>query len=204
MQLAAWAPGPIPAQVQDHGPLPETLEAVPAEHRLPDGAETAATPLALPHAPLVTSWAEHTAVEPPLVPAQFHVQGPLPETLEAVPAEHKLLVGVEVRSAPLALPQAPFTAAVLTGAEHCALLPPLEPLQLQDQGPVPETLDAVPAEHKLVVGFRSPRRSSALPQAPFTGLRCASAVALPPPSRPRPVGEYAGNIPTTTTSIART
>ncbi len=33
-----------------------------------------------------------------------------------------------------------------SAAEHCAVLPPFLPAQLQVQGPVPETLDAVPEE----------------------------------------------------------
>ncbi|MGC2526050.1 MAG: hypothetical protein WA417_25915 [Stellaceae bacterium] len=262
-QLAAWAPDPIPAQVQDQGPLPDTLEAVPAEHRLLDGAETTPTALALPHEPLATSWAEHSAVAPPLAPVQSQDQGPLPETPEAVPAEHRLLDGVEATSAPLALPQEPLTAvlwswaehravtpplapahsqdqgplpetpealpaehrlldgaeatsvplalpqepltaALLTGAEHCAVVPRLEPVQSQVHGPVPEILDAVPAEHKLLVGFDVTATSSALPQAPFTGRRCASAIVLPPISTPKPVGEYAGSIATATKSTAKT
>jgi hypothetical protein len=202
-QLAVCAPGPLPVQLHDHGPLPDTLEAVPDEHRLPEGAEVTARPLALPHEPLLTSWAEHSAVEPPLAPAQFHDHGPLPETLEALPAEHRLLEGAEVTSVPLALPQAPLTAALLTGAEHCAVVPRLVPAQLQDHGPAPETLDAVPAEHKFLVGFEVTATSSALPQLPLTDLRCAAAGVLPA-SMPKSVGEYAGNVATVTKSTAKT
>ncbi|MFZ3235700.1 MAG: hypothetical protein WA184_10055, partial [Stellaceae bacterium] len=135
---------------------------------------------------------------------QSQDQGPLPETPEAVPAEHRLLDGAEATSVPLALPQEPLTAALLTGAEHCAVVPRLEPVQSQVHGPVPEILDAVPAEHKLLVGFDVTATSSALPQAPFTGRRCASAIVLPPISTPKPVGEYAGSIATATKSTAKT
>jgi len=55
-------------------------------------------------------------VLPPLLPAQDHVQGPVPETDDAVPALHRPDVGALTRSAPFEEPQAPLTPA-LPGAE---------------------------------------------------------------------------------------
>jgi len=52
------------------------------------------------------------AFVPPPEPLQFHVQGPVPETDDAVPEEHRLAVGADVKLCPLADPHAPFTTAV--------------------------------------------------------------------------------------------
>jgi hypothetical protein len=52
--------------------------------------------------------AEQFAFTPPLLPLHVHVRGPLPLTEEAVPAEHKLLVGAEILLLPFALPHDPF------------------------------------------------------------------------------------------------
>ena len=51
------------------------------------------------------------AVVPPLAPVQDQVYGPEPETELAVPAEQRLVVGVEVAEEPAAEPQAPLTSA---------------------------------------------------------------------------------------------
>jgi hypothetical protein len=136
---------------------------VPAEHKWPEGAEVTGTPEALPQEPLINSCAEHCAAAPPLEPVQSQDQGPLPDTAEAVPAEHKLLEGAEVNARPSALPHVPSDTSC---AEHCAVAPPLEPAQSQDQGPVPDTLEAVPAEHKSVEGAEVTSVPLALPQAP--------------------------------------
>jgi hypothetical protein len=50
------------------------------------------------------------AVLPPLVPAHVRVHGSFPLTDDAVPAEHKLLVGLDVVVV-AALPHFPLTAA---------------------------------------------------------------------------------------------
>jgi hypothetical protein len=50
-QLAV-VPPLLPAQLQLHGPLPLTTEAIPVEHKPLAGALLAATPLAEPQAPL--------------------------------------------------------------------------------------------------------------------------------------------------------
>jgi hypothetical protein len=44
----------LPAQDQDHGPVPVTVEAVPDVQRLVVGAIETATPLAEPQAPFTT------------------------------------------------------------------------------------------------------------------------------------------------------
>src|SRR6185369_10418192 len=51
VQLAV-VPPPLPAQVQLQGPLPLTVEVVPALHRLAAGADKIVVPLEVPHAPL--------------------------------------------------------------------------------------------------------------------------------------------------------
>jgi hypothetical protein len=68
------------------------------------------------------------AVVPPPDPAQVHDQGPAPETAEAVPAEHRLVVGATDTVVPLALPQVPLTggggAALTVTVAFWAALPP--------------------------------------------------------------------------------
>jgi hypothetical protein len=41
-------------------------------------------------------------------------------------------------------------------------------MQRQDHGPLPETREAVPAEHRLLFGFAVATAPSALPQMPST------------------------------------
>jgi len=86
-----------------------TDEAAPALQRLALGALLTATPFAEPQLPLVSSWAEHLAVEPPETPLQVHDHGPAPDTDEDVPALHKPVVGLLVRSAPFEAPHWPLT-----------------------------------------------------------------------------------------------
>lgn len=105
-----------PAQDQSHGPPPVTAEAVPASHSPVVGMLLTATPLALPHAPLISRFAEHDAVVPAFEPAQVQPHGPLPATAEAVPALHRLVIGALVRSAPFEAPHTPFTAVTPDGA----------------------------------------------------------------------------------------
>jgi len=59
--------------------------------------------------------------------------------------------------------------SVCRGAEHCAVLPPLLPAQLHDQGPEPPTADAVPALQRPVVGAALTAMPLAEPHVPFTG-----------------------------------
>jgi hypothetical protein len=105
------APPLLPEQLQDHGPLPLTADAVPALQRLALGAVLTATPFALPHLPTISSRAEQLAVVPPPEPAHVQFHGPEPLTLEAVPALQRLVVGALVRSALFEGPHAPLTTA---------------------------------------------------------------------------------------------
>lgn len=50
-------------------------------------------------------------VEPPSDPVQDHVQGPVPETAEAVPEVQRFAEGAEFTVVPLAEPQRPSTLA---------------------------------------------------------------------------------------------
>src|SRR5262245_39006960 len=107
LQLASGPP-PMPAQVQVHGPAPDTAEAVPLVQSSLDGASETSTPLAGPHTP---AWAEMGAVQvaslPPLAPRQFQLQGPEPEIAEASPALQRFDAGALGSAVPCAAPQAP-------------------------------------------------------------------------------------------------
>jgi len=91
-------------------------------------------------------------VLPPLLPAQLQLHGPLPLTVDAAPALQRLAVGAVLTDAPFALPHAPFTGCGGSSAEQLAVVPPLLPAQLHDHGPLPLTVDAVPALQRLAVG----------------------------------------------------
>ena len=102
-----------PAQLQLQGPLPPTAEADPVVQSPLVGAVLTATPFAGPHTPF-TGWeatfvAEQVAVVPPLLPAQFQLQGPPPVTVDAVPALQRLAVGALDRLDPFEAPHAPLT-----------------------------------------------------------------------------------------------
>jgi hypothetical protein len=113
-----------------------------------------------PHWPLIVGWvllAEQETVAPPFFPEQFQYQGPLPETEVSVPEEHRLYAGADENVPPLDEPHWPLTGvqqhrAELTDvfwAEQEAVVPPSIPRQVQVQGPLPETEDAIPAEQRL-------------------------------------------------------
>ena len=57
-------------------------------------------------------------------------------------------------------------------------MPPFNPAQLQAQGPVPVTVEALPAEQRLVVGAVGTVVPFADPQAPFTGVGSVVVIAL--------------------------
>src|SRR5208283_3952920 len=82
-----------PAQLQLHGPLPETEEAVPALQRFELGALKKPCPFDEPHAPLTSRLAPQFALEPPLDPPQVQLHGPDPVTVEAVPALQRFELG---------------------------------------------------------------------------------------------------------------
>jgi hypothetical protein len=168
----------LPAQVQLQGPLPLTVDDAPAVQRLAVGALVRVAPFEEPHAPFTggadaTIVAEQIATVPPLLPAQVQLQGPLPLTADAVPALHRFAVGAVLTVPLFALPQAPF---VSSKAEHLAVVPPLLPTQVQLQGPLPLTADAVPALQRLADGAVTATPAAA-PHNPFTrwegGFFCA-------------------------------
>ena len=55
--------------------------------------------------------AEQLAVVPPLEPPQLHVHGPEPATDDAVPAEQRLVEGLDDAVMPFADPHTPLTGA---------------------------------------------------------------------------------------------
>ncbi len=152
-----------------------TLEAVPAEQRLVVGAAEADAPLAEPQVPVtavgavLVKEAEQEAVDPrsPEGGAQVQVQGPEPETEEAVPVVQRVAVGAAVRDAPFDDPQTPLTVCSIE-ALQLAVAPPLDPTQVQFQGPEPETEEAVPVVQRLDEGLVAKVPVLAEPQAPLT------------------------------------
>jgi hypothetical protein len=167
----------LPVQDQFHGPLPVTVEAVPALHRFVAGALLAALPLAVPHEPFAAATeAEQLAVVPPLLPAQDQFHGPLPVTAEAVPIVQSPVLGAVLTALPLAVPHEPFTAA--TEAEQLAVVPPLLPVQDQFHGPLPVTPEAVPTLQSPVVGALLTAVPLALPHEPFTADEATGAEHL--------------------------
>ena len=125
----------------------------------------------LPVEPVDASLSVHDAVLPPLLPAQLHAHGPLPLTVEAVPAVQRLAVGLALTVVPFALPHAPLTGVAASLSEHDAVLPPLLPAQLHAHGPLPLTVDAVPAVQRLAVGLALAVAPFEEPHAPLTWNR---------------------------------
>ena len=74
----------------------------------------------------VASCAEQSALVPPLLPLQLHVQGPLPLTALGAPTAQRLAAGALVNRAPDEEPQAPFigTVALSVVTENGATKPP--------------------------------------------------------------------------------
>ena len=115
---------------------------MPVLQRLDVGAAPTVVLFALPHWPFtavaVARGAVHCAVVPPPAPAQLQVNGPLPVTSDASPVVQRLPVGMLVTLVPLAEPQAPLIATIMT--------PELDPLLdvLPDELPVTPPLDELP------------------------------------------------------------
>ncbi len=63
-------------------------------------------------------------------------------------------------------------------AEQLAVVPPLDPVQLHVQGPVPLTAVAVPALQRLVVGAVVKVPPLDEPHTPFTGVNVKEADML--------------------------
>jgi hypothetical protein len=171
-QLAV--PPPLePWQDHVHGPLPVNAETPPVAQRLVLGADDTATPFALPQLPATSNGAKHDAVWPPLLPAQDHFQGPLPETDVADPEAHNSVAGTDVAPTPLAPPHAPATS---NGAEHEAVWPSPVPVQDHVHGPLPETDVAEPPAQR-------PRVGAAVAPAPSAAPHWPSSPADPDPPR---------------------
>ena len=92
----AMVPPLTPLQLQDHGPLPDTLEVFPALQRFVVGAVGNVPPLEEPQTPLIILVAEQFAVVPPLNPAQdqVYVVG-FVVTEELSPTEQRLANGAD-------------------------------------------------------------------------------------------------------------
>ena len=146
-------------------------DAVPVLHRPVVGALVRSAPFDGPQAPLTATGfkaAAQYAMVPPLLPTQFHIHGPAPAIVEAMPIAQRPVVGALLSEAPLDAPQAPLTAAGFKEAEQLALAPPLLPAQLHDHGALPLIDDAVPVLHKLVVGALVMLVPLDVPQLPLT------------------------------------
>ena len=63
-------------------------------------------------------------------------------------------------------------------AEHCAVVPPFDPAQLQLHGPEPLTAEAVPALQRLVVGVVEVVSPFAEPQEPLTSAALVTVIVL--------------------------
>jgi hypothetical protein len=114
---------------------------------------------------------------PPFEPLHDQLKGPEPVTADADPALQRFAVGADGTGIPLAVPQAPFTGVGVKEAEQDAVVPPLLPAQVQLNGPVPVTTDAVPAWHKLAVGALEKLMPFDVPQAPLIGCACPKMVS---------------------------
>jgi len=187
-----------PPQDQVQGPEPLTVDAVPALHKLVVGALESVVPFEVPHDPFTRRFAEHDAVVPPPLPAQLHDHGPLPVTVEALPARQRLVVGALVKLALLDVPQAPYTG-VTAAAEQLCVVPPFCPAQDHVQGPDPLTAEAVPALHKLVVGALESVVPFEEPHDPFT-RRFAEHDAVVPPPLPAQLHDH-GPLPFTVEAV---
>jgi hypothetical protein len=91
----AFAPLFNPAQVHTYGPEPVTADAVPALQRPVEGVVVWAVLCDGPHSPLTVKFAWHESFVPPSRPLQFHVNGPVPDTVVASPVAQRPEVGAE-------------------------------------------------------------------------------------------------------------
>jgi len=111
---------------------------------------------------------------PPFAPAQVQDQEP---EAEAVPDEQRLEVGGEPKYDPLDDPQTPSTFLL---AVQDTVEPVFCPMQVQDQGPEPETEDDVPDEQRLAVGIVYTLVPSEVPHTPSTFLLAVQVGVVPP------------------------
>ena len=116
-----------------------------------------------------------------------------------MPVVQRLVEGMAAAVVPLADPQAPLIiGGPASGAEQVAVLPPPEPAQLHDHGPVPATDDDTPAEQRLADGADDTATPFAEPQVPLTGggVKKAEQLAVLPPFDP-PHVQVQGPVPAT-------
>ena len=78
-------------------------------------------------------------------------------------------------------------APVFWGAEHSAVLPPLLSVHIQDHGPVPPTVDAVPALQRPDVGAKAAATPLAGPHEPSTLGGAATVLETLPAVEPAPL-----------------
>jgi hypothetical protein len=141
-------------------------------------------PLEEPQVPAIgvtASGALHDARRPPFVLVHVQFQGPVPDTVDAVPIAQRLRVGVEVLAIPLDVPQDALVPGVvgMVGAVQDAVAPPLLPAHVHVQGPEPETVEDVPEEQSPVVGVEDTGVALDTPQDPE--IATGTGVVDPPP-----------------------
>jgi len=187
-----------PVHAQSHGPVPVTIEALPAAQRFVVGVLPTGTPFAEPHEPLTScgnNGAEQDAVLPPDDPLQLHPQGPLPVTVEAVPRPQRFVAGAVLTAAPFAEPQEPLTVCCDRTAEQDAVAPPCDPWQLHAQGPLPVTVEGLPAPQRFTAGAAFVTSPFAEPHEPLI-CSCAEQLADVPPPEPAHA-QFHGPVPVT-------
>src|SRR5215472_9398544 len=95
---------------------------------------------------------------PQIVPSSWPERLPMPCAVSNV--------SQKAAGPPSCMPQL-VEPVVGSGAAHIAVVPPLEPAQLHENGPEPVTGDAVPAEQRLAVGAVAVAMPFADPHAPL-------------------------------------
>ena len=136
-----------------------------------DGAVENDPPFELPQVPLAVYVAVQVGeVAPPPTPAQVQVQGPEPDTEEALPTEQRLEDGATEKAEPLEVQHAPVWVATYTVAEQLVLVPPFVPLQLQLQGPEPDMDAELPYKQRFAVGVAVNPDPFALPHVPLIAI----------------------------------
>lgn len=198
----AVAPPLIPRHDHPNCPFPlaATCVAVPAEHNPVVGCVVEVDPFAGPHAPAVPATGALQSINVPTpVPSHTQLHGPLPPTADAVPVAQRPLVGALLAATPFAGPHCPLLPDA-TGAAHDAFVPPFAPAQVQFQGPLPDTADAVPALHRPLAGAALVTIPFAGPHAPFTDTAGAEHAAFVPPPAPLQV-QLHGPAPLTAVAV---
>jgi hypothetical protein len=159
----------------------ETADCAPYEQRLAVGFEGSPEPLAVPHTPF--NGAKQLSFVPPFEePLHDQLKEPslLVETEDTELEEAQRLgpLGFVVVPTPSAVPHTPL---IRIGAEQEAGVPVSKPLHVQDQGPEPETAEAVlPPEQSPLVGAEVKIVPLAGPQMPEVKGAEQVPLLLPP------------------------